>query len=213
MAVVWPMNLAWNPTKVLITGRSGSGKSVFWTKYLLGSDARWKFVFDHDGQLSHRLGARPARTLDDLSAYAARGFCLFEPSLIFPGRLPEAFEFFCRFVFEAGQGVRGRKLFACDELQKFCPSRQLPEAFAAILQTGRVYEIDAAFISVAPNRIHPDIRNQASEVVAFNSVGTGAVELLENEWGFCGADLRALGKFEFIARRDTGGEVRGRVSV
>jgi len=206
------LNLAWNTTKVLITGNSGSGKTVFWTRYLIGSEARWKFAFDHDGQLSHRLKVRPARTLGEVAQASAKGWCIYDPSVMYPGRLAEAFEFFTRYVFEAAKATRGRKLFACDELQQFVPSRQFPAAFAAILQTGRVYELDAAFISVAPNMVHTEIRNQATEVVAFTTMGESAVGFLEAEWGFQGEDLRRLPQFHFIARRKAGGEVRGVVT-
>lgn len=207
------MNLAWSPTKVLITGTSGSGKTLYWTKYLLGSRARWKFVFDHDGQLSARLRCRPARQPDQVAHYASRGFCLYDPSEMWPGRLSDGFDWFCQFVFEACKNVRGSKLFACDELQSFVPSRGWPEPFAAILQTGRVHEIDTAFISVAPNAVHPEIRNQATEVVAFSTVASGAVDFLQTEWGFDGEELRQLPQFRFIARRKAGGTVRGRVKM
>lgn len=93
------------------------------------------------------------------------------------------------------------------------PSRTFPKDFAAILQTGRVYELDAAFISIAPNMVHPEIRNQATEVVAFNTVGELAVNFLETEWGFRGEELRRLPQFHWIARRKAGGELRGRVTV
>jgi hypothetical protein len=57
--------------------------------------------------------------------------------------------------------------------------------------------------------IHPEIRNQASEVVAFCTVGESAVGFLEAEWGFRGEELRRLPKFHYVARRKAGGEIRG----
>ena len=88
------------------------------------------------------------------------------------------------------------------------PSRELPQWFAAVLQTGRIYELDAAYISVAPNMAHQQIRAHASECVAFNTSESGAVELLTAEWGFNRDELRRLPKFHFIARRRAGGVIR-----
>jgi hypothetical protein len=118
-----------------------------------------------------------------VAAASARGWCIFDPSLMFPGRLEEAFDWFTRLVFLAAKEVRGRKLFACDELQNFVPSRELPQWFAAVLQTGRIYELDAAYIAIAPNMCHQQLRAHASECVAFNTSESGAVDLLTAEWG------------------------------
>lgn len=92
------------------------------------------------------------------------------------------------------------------------PSRTFPADFPAIPQTSRVYELDAAFISIAPNRVHPEIRNQATKVVAFNTVGELAVRFLAMEWGFRGEELRRLPQFHWIARRKAGGELRGTIN-
>ena len=57
--------------------------------------------------------------------------------------------------------------------------------------------------------VHPEIRNQAFEVVAFSTIRDGAVTFLEDEWGFRGEELRALPQFHYIARRKAGAEERG----
>ena len=57
--------------------------------------------------------------------------------------------------------------------------------------------------------VHPEIRNQASEVVAFSTIGDAAVTFLEDEWGFRGEELRALPQFHYIARRKAWAEERG----
>ena len=87
-------------------------------------------------------------------------------------------------------------------------TRQRP----AILQTGRLYELGAAFINVAPNMVHNEIRNPATEVVAFTTMRESAGGFLEAEWGFRDEDLRRLPQFHYTARRKAGGEVRGVVT-
>jgi hypothetical protein len=203
------MNLAWSPTKVLVTGCSGTGKTLFWSRYLQGAPARWRFIFDHDGQLSHRFGVAAINSRQGLERSAESGWCIFDPVQMFPGDAAAGFEWFCTFAMNASKRLAGRKVFACDEVQSFVGSRSWPKPFAAILQTGRVYEIDAAFIAVSPNVVHAEVRNQATEVVAFQTTSEPAVRFLESEWGFLASELRSLPRFHFIARRKGGGEVRG----
>ncbi len=129
------------------------------------------------------------------------GACTREPKA-------DACEFYPRYVFNCAKGVCGRELHAGDELQQSVPSRTFPPVFAVLLQTGWVHELDAAFINIAPNMVHPEIRNQATEVVAFNTIGVPAISFLEEEWGFNGDELRRLSQFRRVARRKTGGELR-----
>ena len=130
------MQLHHEPTKVLITGASGCGKSTYWTKLILGYPARTKFVFDHEGELQKRLGVRAASNSSGLAEGAARGWCIYDPCN-FRGDFESAFNFFSEFAFEASARLPGTKIFACDEIQEFVGTRSIDQFLKRILQRGR----------------------------------------------------------------------------
>jgi hypothetical protein len=204
------MQLAHRPLKLFVTGLSGSGKTVFWSRYVVGAKASAKFVFDHDGQFSYRLRITPARTLQELEAAAARGWCVFEPSELYPGQTCEAFAMFCDFAFSCAKELPGRKLFACDELQTLVGTNSTTTEFQSVVETGRVYGLDLAAISIAPNLIHNRIRGQATEVVSFRTMESNALAWLE-ERGFDPEAVKNLPKGSYLCRTNDGGESAGRV--
>lgn len=205
------MQLTHRAHKLLVTGRSGSGKTTFWVRYLLGTPAGLKFVFDHEGELSHRLGVPPAVNVDQLGQAAASGWCIYDPAAMFPGRLEEAFNFFCEFAFTVATRIPGRKIFACDELQKLVGTAKVSTELAMVLETGRRYGLDAAMISQQPNLIHNRIRNQVTEVVTFQQMDPNAVEYLEAV-GFEPEQIRALRPGSFLARNlNSGAQSSGKV--
>jgi hypothetical protein len=209
------MNLEHKSSKVLITGQSGTGKSTFWTRYVLGHGAAFKFVFDHEGEISFRLHHRAAFTAGELGVAAASGFCIFDPSRMFAGRLPEAFAFFCRFVFDFSSHLKAYasrgKLFACDEVQQFLTPGAVPAEFATVLECGRRYSLDVVCVAQAPNILHNRLRNQLSEVVAFRALDENALRFLEGV-GFQPESVRRLPDGAFIAANlRSGRQVPGRV--
>ena len=204
------MDLAHQPTKILITGASGTGKSTYWTRCLLGFPARYKFVYDHEGELAARLGVPSLAGLPELAESTARGWAIFDPHRLFPGRIEEGFAFFCDFAFAAGQRLAGRKLFACDELQCLVDTQSLSDELRLILQTGRRYQIDFLGIAQQPNEIHNRVRAQFTEVVSFLQTEALAIDWLAR-FGFDGEALRHLAPGEFVARTRRGTEARGRV--
>lgn len=205
------MQLDHRPSKVLIAGCSGSGKTLYWTRYLLGSRARCKFVFDHEGEFSSRMRARPARTLPQLAEAAGREWCVFDPATMFPGRTGAAFAFFCDFAFTLATRTPGRKIFACDELQTLVGTNVIIEELSLVLETGRRYGLDFAGITQQPNLVHNRIRNQATEVIAFQQMDARSVEWCESV-GFDGDAIRALPPGSYLARNlKSGGTAAGRV--
>lgn len=179
-------------------------------RFIAGCRAAAKFVFDHDGQFSYRTRTRPARTLADLERDGARGWCVFEPSALYPGQTPEAFAFFCDFAFEVARALPGRKLFACDELQTLVGVNSTTQEFQSVIETGRIYGLDFAGITIAPNLIHNRIRGQATEVVAFRTVESNALAWLEDR-GFNPAAVAALPRGAYLCRTNEGAETAGRV--
>jgi hypothetical protein len=194
------MQLTHRPTKLLITGRSGTGKSTYFTRFVLGSRYHFRFVFDHEGEFQQRTRYPAAVTQEDLVNHLdARRMVIFDPAAMFPGRTQEAFAFFCEWVFVVCEHLPGRKLFACDELQKLTGTAAVSWEFACILETGRRRGIDLAMISQAPNLIHNRVRNSLTECVTFVHNDANAVQFLLDV-GFGEEDVRNLAPGAFICR-------------
>lgn len=203
------MDLAHKPYKLLITGASGSGKSTYWTRYITGTAARIKFVFDHEGEFAYRHKIKPAVTIEELAAGTGHGWAVYDPSVMFAGRLGEGFDFFCDFAFQVSSSLDGRKLFCCDELQKLVGTNQVSPELALVLETGRRYGLDVALITQQPNLVHNRIRNQLTEVVSFRQIDAAPIQWLEGA-GFKGEELSALPNGRFVARNLlTGGQATG----
>ena len=181
------MNYAHESQKVLVTGASGSGKTTYFLSRIRdwrafdGAKLKQLYVFDHEGEFSRKTGIRPAQTPRDFGGRVIA----FDPSLMFRGRFAEAFAFFCDFAFEHSTRFDGAKLFCCDELQKFIgtSASEIPQELKNILETGRRYELDFMAISQAPNLIHNRVKNQLSEIVAFQLIEENAAKFVES-FGF-----------------------------
>lgn len=197
--------------KVGITGSSGCGKSTFGLRLLSGAKARCKFIFDHKGEFSLRLGIPPVTSVAGLAAAAASPWCLFQPHAMFKGRLPDAFLFFCDFAYEVAGDLPGRKLFVVDELQLFTSTNHLAPEVAAIWEDGRIRGLDAVWHSSQVNIVHNRIRNQTTEVVTFNQADGTALAWLQ-EFGFDPAAVRGLPRGRYLSMGRYGGAtVAGKV--
>lgn len=203
------MDLRHRPSKILITGKSGSGKSTYFTRYVANAPHRFKFIFDHEGELAYRLKLSPAISDGDLLDDLPGGWVLFDPVELFPGDTPGGFNFFCEWVFNVATALPGEKLFCCDELQKLIGTNTCPWEFALLYETGRRYGVDVVIISQQPNLIHNRVRNPLTEVVTFAQMDPNAMEFLE-AYQFNPDEVRALQPGEFLCRR-TDQQVRGRV--
>lgn len=200
--------------KVLVTGVSGTGKTTLFEKLIRNEKARWKFVFDHQGEFSARFGHKAATDISELCEQTARaGYVIFDPVKFAnePGTdgerrgLPGAFAFFCDYVFAMSETLRGRKIIVCDELQKLVTNTKTPDELLCILDTGRRYQLDFFAISQAPNLIHNAIRNQITEVFSFRQNDKNAVQYLADS-GFDENKIRNLERFAYLWRNLATGE-------
>jgi energy-coupling factor transporter ATP-binding protein EcfA2 len=192
--------------KVLITGTSGTGKTTLLEKLLRKEKARYKFVFDHQGEFAHRFKVEPCYGPENLcEAVAAGGWVCFDPVQMYPGKTPEAFSFFCDFAFCMATTQKGRKIFICDELQKLVDNAKTPDELMCILDTGRRYQLDFFGISQAPNLIHNAIRNQLTEVYTFRQSDENAIKFLDAN-GFNETQVRNLKGHDYLWRNLSTGE-------
>jgi len=197
--------------KLLITGKSGYGKTTYWLRTLLGLPAGVKFIFDHKGEVALRLGCRPCFTPEELGQAIDTGWVIYSPAVMFEGRQPEGFLYFLEFAFRASCQLPGRKIFGCDELQHFVGTSQVPGELAMVNDDGRIRGLDMVYISSAPNIIHNRLRGQVDEVVAFRTDEDNPLEWLITK-GFNPEHLKNLIKGEFICRNcNSGAQARGRV--
>ena len=192
--------------KVILSGASGTGKTTKFEKLIRKSKARWKFVFDHQGEFSPRFGQSACYDAEQLCQASARGgWIIFDPVQMYPGDLETGFLFFCDFVFEISKTLKGHKLFCCDELQMLVTPSTAPVELKTILQTGRRYQLDFYAITNALNAIHNSIRNQTTEIYSFLQSDKNAIAYL-TENGFDETQIRNLGQFEDLWRNLRTGE-------
>lgn len=193
------MDLTHKPTKILITGKSGCGKSTYFNRYLLNSDYQYKFIFDHELEFCFRNRVKPIQSAQDLDiAFKNRQRVqVFDPSLLFPGELDNAFNFWCDYVFSFSKANKGKKLFACDELQKIVGVSFISHELTTLIETGRRYGIDYVAIAQQCNLLHNRMRNQLTEIVTFRHQEKRALQFLE-EQGFDPEKVMQLPDLHYI---------------
>lgn len=206
------MQLTHRPTKILVTGKSGTGKSTYFTRYVLNSAHDWKFIFDHEGEFQQRLDCGAVYELAGLEEpLQEERWVIYDPSKEFPGETEAAFDKFLGWVFARCATLPGTKLFACDELQKMVGTMSVTHNLTCLLETGRRRGLDCVMISQQPNAIHNRVREQLTEVVTFQQLTDNAIDFLA-QIGFDAEQVRALHPGEFWARSlSTSAEARGRV--
>ena len=204
------MNLLHKPSKILITGQSGTGKSTYFTRYVLNSfhtSYESILVFDHQGEMSYRLQIEPANTIEDLAEQYYRGLVVFDPAILFPGQTFEAWNFFAEWTFERSkQCPQVKRLLAVDELQMFSSTADFSDELAQVIETGRKYSLDFLGITQQLNLVHNRLRNQMTELVVFRHEDKLILDALE-EKGFNNDDIRSLAVGEYIDRHLLTGQI------
>jgi len=201
------------PTKLLIVGASGTGKTACLCRYLLAAPASRKFVFDHQGELAERLGLVACYRFDELQAAVTNRapWIIFDPADSFSGDLEGGFAFFCDFAFSVAKAETGRKFFVSDEIQLCTNTASLPRSFKAIIETGRRAGLDTILISNATNLTNNIVRNNTTDLLAFRTIDPRALDLVEF-YGLDAATVATLPDGKYIGKNTVNGSTyRGEI--
>lgn len=202
------MQIHHKPTKILIVGKSGSGKSTYQLRYVKNSNFTRYFIFDHKLEFAERLGVAPVFSLDDLTEKLKAGekYLSYHHSDEYPGDGEGAFQDFCDYCYEiskaiesTGNGSAGNSLFICDEVNRFTSTSDLGDGFKVLIEDGRLQGLDFIGTSHAANQISNRLRLQLSEIVALKTVDSRPLNFLE-ESGFDPEEVKALPVGTYICK-------------
>lgn len=195
------MNIIRKASHVLIAGNSGSGKTTYAERYIIGSHHPRVFLFDHQGEFTERLHLPPVLSFDRIRprAETERLVC-YDYSQEHPGRLEECFDGFCDEVFDISryhlEPMKFDCLMVCDEVQKCSSNANCPKPLKNILQTGRRFGVDSCCITQQPNRIHNEQREQVTELVLFNLMDENSLKFVA-QMGKNTEEVQALKPLEY----------------
>lgn len=196
------MNIERKASHILTCGKSGTGKSTYNLRYIIGSHHDRVFIYDHQGEFAERLHLLPVYDMNSFRERAKTERLLaFDYSKNYEGQLEEAFDMFCDNVFDLckrylePQNVES--LFVCDEVSKVSTTAECPKPLKNIMQTGRRYNLDSALMSQQPNRIHNEMREQVTELVMFNLIDVNSLKFVK-QMGLDEQPIIQLRELEYI---------------
>jgi hypothetical protein len=165
-------NITRKASHILGVGKSGTGKTSYAERYIIGSHHDRVFIYDHQGEFQQRLHLFPCYDIDEMLLRAGKERILcFDYSAAYPGQLEECFELFCAEIFEFHKNYmvpqKREGLLVCDEIQKCTSPNNMPQPWKDIVQTGRRFNLDSFALSQQPNEIHNSHRNQITEFICY----------------------------------------------
>lgn len=203
------------PTKTLITGKSGSGKTTYFERLLShGFKNPWQtiFVYDWQCEMSERLQIEPCWNMADIPKHIEKGFICYDPHNDFKGRAEEGLLCFSETVFRICESddnyPQYPRLFACDEIQLLLETSSLPIEIKQIMQTGRRAGLDCAFCAQQFNEVHNKIRSQCTERITFQHEDPYVLECIA-KWGFDPEQVKAQSVGEYLYSNDRGDKSSG----
>src|SRR5689334_7308231 len=106
------MNYLHRANRLIITGRSGTGKTDFFIRYVQAVEHDYQniFVFDHEAEFAHRTGNPLTTNLDQLQEYKG-GIQCYDYAEMYPGDIQTGLEFYADYAFQIGQNSEGKSLF------------------------------------------------------------------------------------------------------
>lgn len=197
---------------VVNCGAGQTGKSTSAFRLLINGNYACRFVFDPENEAAQRLGLEPTRTLYDLTAHLSRGWVLFDPELLFGSDFAGAFESFCEWVLEKATAMPGQKILMVDEVWRYMSPTKIPPSLADCIRLGRKRGLHMVFNTQTVNKLHGDLRAEASEIIAFRQTDALPLNVLA-ERGFNPDEVKALPDLHFISRTDQGAELRDSISL
>jgi len=192
------------PTKILIVGKSGSGKTTYLLRYIKHSEHAHVFIFDHKLEFQEREGIPVSCSIDECVERLKKGekYISYHYAAEFPGDSETAFQFYSEWVFEVCKVLRedGKsRLFAADEVNRFTGTADMGWSFRQLIEDGRLQGLDFIGTSHAANQIHNRLRLQLSEIVALRTLDPRPLAFLE-ENGFDPEAVKALPTGAFIVK-------------
>jgi GTPase SAR1 family protein len=207
------------PTKILIVGRSGSGKTTYLIRYVEHApNYDTIFLFDHKGEFEHRIGIVPCNSIEECEEKLKKGekHISYFYANDYPGDSAGAFQFYCDWAYAVTRarvesGFKGMSLFVCDEVNRFTGTSDLGYEFGQLIEDGRLWGLDFIGTSHAANQIHNRLRLQLSEIVALRTKDVRPLAFLE-ECGFDTEEVKNLPIGSYIAMDcDTDEFTRGKL--
>jgi hypothetical protein len=198
------MQIHHKPTKILIVGKSGSGKSTYQIRYVLNGNYDRIFIFDHKNEFEERMRVVPCYSLDECTESLKRGdrFVSYMYAEEFPGDSETAFQVYCEWCYEICKilNTDGKKsLFACDEVNRFTGTSEMGWSFRQLIEDGRLQGLDFCGTSHAANQIHNRLRLQLTEIVALRTHDPRPLAFLE-ENGFDVEEVKSLPIGSFVLK-------------
>jgi hypothetical protein len=201
------------PTKILIVGRSGSGKSTYEIRFVSAAKYDRIFIYDHKMEFAIRLGVETCFNVDDLNKALEedRRVIAYNNTEDFPGDSTAGFEFFCEWVFEVAKVMQVKSLFVADEINRFTTTSEMGWEFRQLIEDGRLQGLDFIGTAHAGNQISNRLKLQLTEIVALNSRDKRPLEFLD-EAGFDIEEITKLEVGQFVTLMlETGVFTRGRL--
>jgi hypothetical protein len=190
---------------------TGSGKTTFAIRYLLNAPAVCRFVFDDLGQVAARLKVSHASTALEVENALATRWVVFNPHRMFPGRVTDAFRWFCQWTMDCSRRGPGKKILLVDEVWRWCTPNAIPQELAAVAQMGRAENLELVVATQLPHKVNASLTGQSTEMVCFRLQEHLALDCVAD----LGADREAVQSLppgSFIGRnRISGATLAGRV--